>query len=551
MSQTGARLLVDCLAGQSVDRIFCVPGESYMSVLDALHDRNDIQTITCRHESGAGFMAVTDAKLTGRPGIVFASRGPGATNAAISLHQADQDAAPIILFIGHVPREDIGRGSFQEIDYGKFYGSVAKWVHTIHDPDRIPEVVARAFHIAASGTPGPVVIVLPEDMLDDAAEGEPVDAAPVAHTAPTVDEVEKIAAILAQAERPLLIAGGLLENGAGRLALRMAAEQLDLPVAASFRRQDVFPNQHSNWAGHLAYTAPKDYVELLKRADLVLAVGTRLNDATTQGYSFPKAPRPDQTLIHVYPDPNQISRIFATDRGLAADPIAFLETLIEIGIPHSGARSSWVRELNEFTLRKAEWRPSAQPDGIVWGTVVMSVARRLASDGVVIMDAGLQGSWVHRHFPFGANHTLIAALVGAMGIGMPSAVAAGLRLPGRQIVTFIGDGSYLMTGTELATAIQYGVPVKVFISNNSSYGTIRLNQEKAYPGRPIATDLVNPDFAMMARSFGAHAIKVERDEEVDAAVAEALAHDGPVVVEVKTSLRALSAYVTLEELAPV
>lgn len=547
MARRAADLLVDCLAGQGADRVFCVPGESYLPVLDALHGHAGIATVTCRHESGAGFMAVADAKLTGRPGLCFVSRGPGATNAAIAVHTAEQDAVPLILFVGQVPRGQLGRRAFQEVDYAKTFADMAKGVWTIHDPDRLPEVLARAFSVALAPTPGPVVVVLPEDLLEEETAALPGRPLPAPMSATGEQAAVEVAERLAAAERPLLIAGGGLDGEAGRAALAAAARALSLPVVTSFKRQDLFPNDDPLYAGHLGFKIPAAQRELYAEADLVLAVGTRLGEVTSQGYRFPAAPQPVQPLIHVHADPAQLGRVFAAERSLAADPAAFLQALAAHDSPPPAARSAWTARLHERVAAARPWRPPA--DGLLdMGAVAAALCERAEDDAIFITDAGNFSGWLHRHFAFNGRHRLLGAVGGAMGFGMPAAVAAGLRHPGRQVITLIGDGGMLMTGSELATALQHGVPVKIFLSDNGSYGTIRMHQERQYPGRPAATDLRNPDFAALAEAYGARGLRLERIEEAPAVVAEALAEPGPVVVSVRTALEHVSAFATLTEL---
>ena len=535
MPRRAADLLVDCLAAHGVDRAFCVPGESYLAVLDALHERNAVETVVCRHEGGAGLMAVADAKLTHKPGVAFVSRGPGATNASIAVHVAEQDAVPMILFIGQVPRHELGRGAFQEVDYGRMFGGIAKMIHCVEDAARLPEVIARAFVAAQAPTPGPVVIVLPEDMLEDVVEATVIEPMPPARAAaPGATEIAEVHALIAAAERPLLVAGGALSHAQGRAALLAAAEALELPVALTFKRQELFPNEHRLYAGHLGFKIPKPLVDLYAEADLVLAVGTRLGEVSTQGYTFPMAPVPRQPLVHVHADAQHLGRNHATRLALAADPTAFLTHLAAGAVkPDGSGRAAWIERVGAPFRAGRAWRPPA--DGQVdMGAVVANFAGRIADDAVFITDAGNFSGWLHRHWPFNGRQQMIGAVGGAMGIAMPAAVAAGMRLPGRQIVTWIGDGGMMMTGAELATAMQYNVPVKVFVSNNASYSTIRQHQERAYKGRVNGTRLTNPDFAAWAESFGAKGLTIATLAEAEAKVAEALAHDGPVVVDVKT-----------------
>jgi acetolactate synthase-1/2/3 large subunit len=549
MPRRAADLLVDCLALHGVDRVFCVPGESYLAALDALHDSNAIHTVVCRHESGAGFMAVGDAKLTGRPGVAFVSRGPGATNASIAVHVAEQDAVPLVLFVGQVPRAEIGRRSFQEVDYAKTFADMAKAVYLIHDASRVPEIVARAFVEAQAPTPGPVVVVLPEDMLEDVTAAPVVEPLRLPQTGPAAaSDIDEVAALIAKAERPLLIAGGGgLGTARGRKALLAASKAQQLPVALTFKRQDYFPNTHPNYAGHLGFKIAKAAVARYLEADLILAVGTRLGEATTQGYTLPASPVPRQPLVHIHDDPRQIGRNYTAAKALVADPVAVLEALAGLPGNASPHRARWIEKLNDPIAKAMPW--TAPADGLLdMGPVLAALAERLARDAILVTDAGNFSGWVHRHFPFSGEHVLIGCVGGAMGLGVPAAVAAALRFPGRQVISFLGDGGALMTGSELATAVQYGAAVKTFISNNGSYGTIRMHQEIAYKGRVHGTELKNPDFAKWAESFGALGLAIAAIEEAPGVVECALAHDGPVVVDVKTALDHITPFATIAAL---
>ena len=548
MTRRAADLLVDCLRAHGVDRIFCVPGESYLALLDALHDAPDIHAVACRHEGGAGLMAVADAKITGRAGLCAVSRGPGATNASIAVHTAEQDAIPLVLLIGQVARRDLGRGAFQEVDYGKTFSDMAKGVWDVRDADRLPEAIACAIHVAEADTPGPTVVVLPEDMLSDPTGAEVVPPLPRPIAAPSADDIEAVLGLLATSRRPLLIAGGRVGEARGRAALPRAAEAHDLAVALAFKRQDILDNAHPNYAGYLGFKIPADQVDALAEADLILAVGTRLTDVTTQGYRLPRAPLPEQPLIHVHPDPARIGGVFRTDLGLAVDPVAFLERLAERAAKPVPARKDWLSALHGRSRALAAYRPEPAPDGVNFGAVVHALSERAAPDAVLVTDAGNFAGWVHRHWPWRSGNLLLGTIGGAMGLGVPGSVAAALRLPGRQVLGFVGDGGMLMTGGELATAMSEGAAIKLFVSNNGSYATIRQHQERAYPGRTSATALTNPDFAAWARAFGATGIRVERDADIPDAVTEALAADGPVVVDVRASLQAISAYTTIEAL---
>jgi acetolactate synthase I/II/III large subunit len=543
-----AEILVESLKCHGTDRLFCVPGESYLALLDALADQRAIQLVACRHEGGAGFMALADAKMTGRPGVVAVSRGPGATNVSIAIHSAQQDAVPLVVLIGQVARGERGRGAFQEVDYGKTFADMAKAVWEVHDAARLGETIARAFHVALSGTPGPAVVALPEDMLSDELDaGEPLTLPPARSEAGAGD-VARAAELLARARRPLLIAGGLLDRAAGRHALARAAEAHHLPVALTFKHQEIFDNASPLFAGYLGFKIPRPQVEAMAEADLVLAVGTRLGDVPTQGYSFPRAPLPAQPLIHVYPDPGAIGRVYRNELGMACDPAAFLEALATQNAEVGPERKAWAAELHARAAAMARYEPQQYDDGIDFGAAVLPLARRAPKDAIVVFDAGNFSSWVHRIWPWDGSQLSVGAVGGAMGLGVPGAVAACLRHPGRTVLCFVGDGGAMMTGNELATAMLHGATPKIFVSNNRSYGTIRLHQERDYPRRVVGTELGNPDFAAWARSFGAEGLTLDRQDNAEAVIAEALACERAVVVDVRSSLEAISAYTTIGKL---
>lgn len=546
--RSAARVLVESLRARKVDRVFCVPGESYLSVLDAFVDAPDIQVVTCRHEGGAGFMAVADAKLTHRPGVALVSRGPGAMNAAIAVHVAEQDAVPLLMLVGQVARNDLGRGAFQEVDYGKTFADMSKWTVQVSDPDRMAETIARAWTIALSGTPGPVVVVLPEDMLEEETGAPVVPEMPIPLAAPALDAVAKVAELLARAERPLVIVGGDVRTEDDRRALRAAAEAWQLPIAGAFKRQDAMDNDHPHWAGVLPYIVPKPLAEILSETDLILAVGTRLGDVTSQNFTFPRAPVPAQPLIHVHPDASKIGRTFATEIGVIANAGPFFAALAERNAtPAPKGRRAWIERLTTFDRRARVFAADIPPDGIDFGHVAVAIGKHLPDDGIVTTDAGNFSGWIARHIAYKTTQRTIGWVGGAMGGGVPSAIAAALRFPKRLVATAVGDGGMLMTGSELATAVQTGAAVKIFVSNNGAYGTIRMHQSRSFPGRPVATALSNPDFAAWARSFGALGITVRKSDEVDAAVREAFAAKGPVVVDVKSSLRHIAPGVRLAD----
>ena len=544
-----ADLIIECLKGQGAERLFCVPGESYLALLDALHGEAGIDVVVCRHEGGAALMAVADAKLSGHPGLAAVSRGPGAMNAAIAVHVAEQDAVPLVLLVGQVARHERGRDAFQEVDYVKAFGGMAKGVWEVHEASRLPEVIARAYHMAATATPGPVVIVLPEDVLEDETDAAVWPAMPVAKAAPGEADVSRVAELLEKAERPLIIAGGALDGEEGRRNLARAAEAHHVPVALTFKHQEIFDNSSALFGGYLGFKIPRPQVDKMAESDLVIAVGTRLGDTPTQNYTFPRAPKPDQPLVHVYPDASKIGGVFRTDIGIACDPAAFLEALAARNAAVTDARRDWAKRLHKAAADLANgYEPQDNGDGVDFGAVVLALAKKAPKDAIITLDAGNFSSWVHRVWPWDGTQLTVGAVGGAMGLAVPGAVAAGLRFPDRPVLAFLGDGGSLMTGNELATAIARGLSPKIFISNNNSYATIRLHQERDYPRRPSGTDLVNPDFAAWARSFGAEGLTIADARDVDDVVAKALAAKGPVVVDVKASLEAISAYTTMSKL---
>ncbi|MEM7428219.1 MAG: thiamine pyrophosphate-dependent enzyme [Pseudomonadota bacterium] len=547
MAKRAADLMVEALEAYGIERVWCVPGESYLTLLDALCD-SEIETIQCRHESGAGFMAVSESKLTGRPAVFMVSRGPGATNGSIALHVAEQDATPVILLIGQVSREERGKGAFQEMDYEKFFGSVAKGVWEVSEVQNVVPVMAEAFELATSGTPGPVVISMPEDMLGDAVDGTPRALQAFVPAEPDPEQVAEVAALISRSERPLIMAGGSLRAPRGQAALAAVAEWHRAPVAAMWKHQDIFDNTSPLYAGHLGFGSPAAHVDVLKQADLIIAVGTRLGDVTTQGYTLPRSPEPDQTLVHVHADSAVIGRNFRTDIAACCDPVAFLEQLVREKSTVPAPRETWLEEINSFVSGFTAFTARETDDGVDYGRVVDAFSRLSSDDAIILTDAGNISSWVHRNWKMTPKNVLVGGVAGAMGLGVPGAVTASYLNPGRQAIVVVGDGGILMTGQEIATAMHLGATPIIVVSNNSSYGTIRLHQEKHHPGRISATDLTNPDFCKWAESFGAKALRIERDEDVEPMVEAALAgHDVPVVVEVISSRESLSAFVTLSQ----
>lgn len=559
------------LVAHGVDRVFCVAGESYLPVLDALYDTPSIDVVTCRHEGSGAFMALADAKLSGRAGVCLVNRGPGATNACIALHSARQDGSPLVLVVGHVRTADIGRRAFQEVDYPKTFSDLAKEVFVLLDPAATAEVTARALRVAEAGTPGPTVLVVPEDVLGGPATSSGARASSVANGAgpvpatgrweapgpePSARGLAAVASLLARSRRPLLLAGGRLLSPSMEAStlLREVAERHVLPVAAANKRQDVFDNTDPHYAGHLHVATRQHQRRLLAETDLLLAVGTRLDHVTTAGYTTFAAPFPAQPVIHVYPDPEVLGFAIRPAVGLWCDPVAFLAALRD-RVPPDGAdspeRAEWLRQVHALEVEEATWRPHPAEDGVAFGAVVDVLGGLLPPDAVVSIDAGNFTSWVHRYHRWRPPGRLMAISSSAMGFGIPSAVAAAIRHPERTVVAFVGDGGFLMTGGELATAVQREARLTIVVANNRSYGTIRHHQERSFPGRVIATDLVNPDFAALARAYGALGVGARDEEGLGSALRAALDHPGPAVVDVATSLAWISANQSLADLRPV
>jgi acetolactate synthase-1/2/3 large subunit len=546
MPQTVARLLAESLKAHDVDLVYCVPGESYLGLTDALSDMNSIRLAVCRHEGGAAFMAVADGRLRDRAGVAVVSRGPGLSNAMVALHTAYHDATPLVMLVGQVERKDFGRLALQEQNYHKLLADVTKAVIDVNEPVMASEAIARAFHLAESGTPGPVAVVLPEDIFDEPADFPVDQPRPRVYPGPRPEDLDRLADMLAKAERPLVWVGGAL-TGEGVLdELQKLAETWVLPVSPTHRRPCHFDASHPNYGGYMGIRVPKVLLDEMKKADLIVALGERITDSVSQSYTFPAAPQPQLPLVHVWPDPNEIGRVWRPDLGIVSDPQAVIRGLLAKGAPKDAAkRKGWVAGLNAIhrKLLAPEWEPTT--DGINFAAVVCEIGKHLAPDAIVTSDAGNFSSFIHRYIGFKPGQTFLASVVGAMGAGMPMAVAGGMRHPHRQIVAFVGDGGALMTGNEIATARQYGVNPILVISDNSMYGTIGMHHEVRYPGRPYknATRLTNPDFAMWAKSFGAEGITVTEEKDVAAAVARGFAiKDRPVVLHFKTSADQMSAW---------
>jgi acetolactate synthase-1/2/3 large subunit len=551
--------LVEALIAQGVHTAFGVPGESYLAVLDGLHEhREQIRFIACRQEGGAAFMAEAQGKLSGRPGICFVTRGPGATNASIGLHTAFQDSTPMILFVGQVASDQRDREAFQEVDYRQMFGpgtlGMAKWVGEVHSADRLPEYVARAFHTALQGRPGPVVLVLPEDMLTVPTTAPVLPRAVPALAWPAPGALRDLRAMLLAAERPLLIAGGSGWDAEACNALQRFAENWQLPVGCGFRFQDTFDNRHALYAGDVGIGINPKLAARVREADLIIAVGVRLGEMTTGGYTLLDVPRPKQKLVHIHAGAEELGRVYAADLLLQASMACAAKALETLAAPIHLLWSAWAQAANA-DYEANHVAPPVEPMDLA---VVMKTVQRLApADTVYTNGAGNYSGWLHRYVRYyGLQHhgrTQLAPTSGAMGYGLPAAVAASLLYPRRTVINMAGDGDFLMTGQELATATGYGAgrgqgKLVSVVVDNGSYGTIRMHQEREYPGRVSGSDLFNPDFAALARAYGWHAAQVETTAAFEPAFVAALAADGPTLIHVKLDTDVITTRGTLTQI---
>jgi acetolactate synthase-1/2/3 large subunit len=554
-SRTGGRILVDALQLHGVDTAFGVPGESYLDVLDALHD-SSIRFVINRQEGGAAFMAEAYGKLTGKPGICFVTRGPGATNASIGVHTAYQDSTPMILFIGQVGNDFIDREAFQEIDYRRMFGEMAKWVAQIDRADRIPEYIARAFQIATSGRPGPVVLALPEDMLVDTAAVADTRRYQPVQAAPSAAQIDTLRTMLMEAKRPVVLLGGGTWNAQACADLQTFAEANALPVACTFRFQDLFDNAHPNYIGDVGIGINPKLAARVKNADLIIAIGPRLGEMTTGGYTLLASPVPSQRLVHIHADPEELGSVYQAELMIASGAAQITGMLAEMEPVDA---SVWRHTVVEAKAELAAWQEqppifkdadSANAAPLDLWQVVQDLMAALPRDTIITNGAGNYASWAHRFWRYGAMRTQLAPTNGAMGYAVPSGVAAKIVDPGRTVVTFAGDGEFMMTGQELATAVQYGAGVIIIVFNNSMFGTIRMHQEKTYPGRVSGTGLHNPDFAALARAYGAHGEIVEKTADFAPALERALLHANdkhlPALIELRYDGNLITPNATLE-----
>jgi len=543
-SRTGGEILVDQLVLHGVQHVFCVPGESYLGALDAFHDRAITLTV-CRQEGGAAIMAEAIGKATGRPGVAFVTRGPGATNASHGVHIARQDSSPMILFVGQVARAMREREAFQELDYRAVFGSMAKWATEIDDPARIPEIISRAFYTATSGRPGPVVVALPEDMLIERVAAP--DAPPFApvETWPGAPDMAQLQKLLAAAKQPIMLAGGSRWSIAACASLARFAERFALPVATTFRRGHVFDALHACYAGDLGIGPNPKLIARIKAADLIVLIGGRLGEIPSQSYSLLDIPGPLQTFVHVHPGAEELGRVYHPHLAINASPTAFAAALDSLQPPHD---IGWRAQTKTAHADYLAWtdQATAQPGDVNFGEIMVWLRENLPADAIICSGAGNFSSWIHRFYRFRRFATHIAPCSGSMGYGVPSAVAMKRLYPNRTVVCISGDGDFLMNGQEFATAVQYDLPFVTLIVDNGMYGTIRMHQEREYPARIVATELKNPDFVAYARAFGGYGVAVEKTADFPKAFEAAQNSGKPAIIRLKVDPNASTPMTTLE-----
>ena len=546
MKRTGGQLIVEALKANGVSRVSCVPGESYLAVLDALYE-SGIETVVCRQEGGAAMMADTWGRLTGEPGICMVTRGPGATNASAGLHIARQDSIPMILFIGQVQREAREREAFQEVEYRRAFTEFAKWVGEIDDARRIPEFVTRAFAVATSGRPGPVVLTLPEDMLVEEVEApEAKPYTPVeAHPGPS--QMAAFANMLGEAKRPVFIIGGTRWSEESVAGFKVFAENNKLPVGCSFRRQMLFDHFSPSYAGDVGIGINPALAKEIKESDLVVLLGGRLSEMPSSGYTLLDIPYPSQKLVHIYPEAEELGRVYRPDLAICAAPENFVAALSSISLP---AKTAWAERTAAMHAAYLNWStpPQTGPGAVQMGPIMDWIEANVPEDAIFTNGAGNYATWVHRFHRFRRFNTQSAPTSGSMGYGLPAAVAAKHLFPEREVICFAGDGCFMMHGQEFITAVRYGLPIITVLVNNGTYGTIRMHQEREYPGRVSGTDLVNPDFNAFAKAYGGHGETVEKTEDFAAAFERARASGKPAIIEVKLDAEAITPTRTLTQI---
>ena len=542
--KTGGQQVVQALLEQGVDTVFCVPGESYLDVLNALYaEQKKINLVACRHEGAAAFMAEAHGKLTGRPGICMVTRGPGATNASIGVHTAFQDSTPLILLVGQVGNDMVEREAFQEIDYRRMFGQFTKWVAQIDDASRVAEYMARAFTVAMSGRPGPVVLALPEDMLTDVAPAYAMAPVEIPQPYPDPGAMADLQTQVSRAKSPIMIIGGSGWTAQGCADIRQFAEQFELPVACSFRRQDLFDNHHPQYVGEVGIGINPELAQAIREADLIVSVGSRLGEMVTGGYTLLASPLPQQRLIHVLPSSEELGRVYQPVLKIQAGMNAFAGAAAALAPLPSPAWAARTATLREGYLRYTE--PVARAVRLDPAQVILSLRNTLESDAVLTNGAGNYSAWAHRYYRFTTPRSQLAPTSGAMGYGVPAAIAAKLAHPERQVICLAGDGCFLMTAQELATVKRHNLAVIFIIFNNGMYGTIRMHQEVNYPGRPIGTDLSNPDFVAYAAAFGIAGEQVLKHEDFQGALDRALASKAAYLIELITDAEVITPKATI------
>ncbi|MCW8915930.1 MAG: thiamine pyrophosphate-binding protein [Magnetovibrio sp.] len=541
---TGGRFIAEALVAHGVDTAFCVPGESYLEVLDALYDYQDtINVVTCRHENGASFMAEAYGKLTGRVGVCMVTRGPGACNASIGVHTAFQDSSPMVLLVGHVRREDIGREAFQEVDFEQMFAPLAKAVRMIKEASTAAADVAWAFDTALSGRQGPVVLVMPEDMLRESAEAAVPVPMPQPHAKMDAGDLERIHRRLMDAKQPMVILGGSRWTEKARADILKFAENMDLPVCCSMRRLDIFDNTHPCFVGEMGIAPNPHLVERIKKCDLLLVIGARIGEMTSQGYTLLDSESSQHKLVHIHTDPGELGRVFPTAIGVSCTPETFSEAAVKL----SRAPDRWAGWRAHARADYDAWRrPDPVPGPLDLGHAMMKLDEVLPDDAIISVDAGNYTGWAQRFLTYGGKRRFIGPTNGAMGYGVPGGVGAGAVFPDRQVIVFVGDGGFGMTGQEIATAVQQKQRLVILVMNNGIYGTIRMHQEREYPERTIATHLHNPDYAVLARANGAYGDVVETTAQFLPALESALAADGVAVLDVRYDANIITTRTTLD-----
>ncbi|CVI54600.1 thiamine pyrophosphate-binding protein [Agrobacterium leguminum] len=545
MKRTGGQLIVEALKANGVSRVSCVPGESYLAVLDALYE-SGIETVVCRQEGGAAMMADTWGRLTGEPGICMVTRGPGATNASAGLHIARQDSIPMILFIGQVQREAREREAFQEVEYRRAFTEFAKWVGEIDDARRIPEFVTRAFAVATSGRPGPVVLTLPEDMLVEEVEAPEAKPYTPVEAHPGLSQIAAFAKMLGEAKRPVFIIGGTRWSEESVAGFKAFAENNKLPVGCSFRRQMLFDHLSPSYAGDVGIGINPALAKEIKEADLVVLLGGRLSEMPSSGYTLLDIPYPSQKLIHIYPEAEELGRVYRPDLAICAAPDDFVAALSSLTL----SANAWADRTAAMHAAYLNWStpPKTGPGAVQMGPIMDWIEANVPEDAIFTNGAGNYATWVHRFHRFRRFNTQSAPTSGSMGYGLPAAVAAKHLFPEREVICFAGDGCFMMHGQEFITAVRYGLPIITVLVNNGTYGTIRMHQEREYPGRVSGTDLVNPDFNAFAKAYGGHGETVERTEDFAAAFERARASGKPAIIEVKLDAEAITPTRTLTQI---